>query len=159
VLANDGWESGETDIIGIHDYSSDSEHLRERYGQKTNSKELFAKGLPAGRMVTLDGFPHRGQPIMLTEFGGIAFEPGDDRASTENWGYFVAASAEEFIERYTALLQAIGQASMLSGFCYTQFADTFQEVNGLLYPDRAPKVPLDWIRAATLGRGLRKERA
>jgi len=49
VLANDGWESGETDIIGIHDYSSDSEHLRERYGQKTNSKELFAKGLRDAR--------------------------------------------------------------------------------------------------------------
>jgi hypothetical protein len=158
VLANDGWESGETDIIGIHDYGSDSEHLRDRYGQKTSSDELFAKGRPAGRVLTLDGFPHRGQPIMLTEFGGIAYRPGGDESQTESWGYFVAASPEELMERYQALLQAIAPASLLSGFCYTQFADTFQEVNGLLYADRTPKLPLDGIRAATLGNGHRKER-
>ena len=29
---------------------------------------------------------------------------------------------------------------MFSGFCYTQFADTFQEANGLLYADRTPKI-------------------
>jgi hypothetical protein len=40
---------------------------------------------------------------------------------------------------------------MFSGFCYTQFADTYQEVNGLLYADRTPKVPLDRIAAATAG--------
>jgi hypothetical protein len=39
---------------------------------------------------------------------------------------------------------------MFSGFCYTQFADTFQEANGLLYADRTPKLPLEQIRVATL---------
>ncbi|HEY0491944.1 MAG TPA: glycoside hydrolase family 2 TIM barrel-domain containing protein, partial [Candidatus Dormibacteraeota bacterium] len=34
VLANDGWESGETDIIGIHDYDTDPERVRQRYGLK-----------------------------------------------------------------------------------------------------------------------------
>jgi hypothetical protein len=38
---------------------------------------------------------------------------------------------------------------MFSGFCYTQFADTFQEANGLLCADRTPKLPLDMIAAAT----------
>ena len=33
--------------------------------------------------------------------------------------------------------------ALFSGFCYTQFADTFQEANGLLYADRTPKIPLD----------------
>ena len=27
------------------------------------------------------------------------------------------------------------------GFCYTQFADTYQEANGLLFADRTPKIP------------------
>ena len=38
---------------------------------------------------------------------------------------------------------------MFSGFCYTQFADTFQEANGLLRADRTPKFPLERIRQAT----------
>jgi hypothetical protein len=158
VLANDGWESGETDIVGIHDYGDDPDVLRERYGRSTTLQELFAKGRPAGRLLTLDGFPHRGQPIMVTEFGGIAYE-GEARGETENWGYFVAASADDLLERYRALLQALAQSPLLSGFCYTQFADTFQEVNGLLYADRTPKLPLEAIRAATLaGAGRRKDR-
>jgi hypothetical protein len=39
--------------------------------------------------------------------------------------------------------------ALFSGFCYTQFADTFQEANGLLYADRTPKLPLERIAAAT----------
>jgi hypothetical protein len=44
---------------------------------------------------------------------------------------------------------------MLSGFCYTQFADTYQEANGLLYADRSPKIPIERIALAT--RGKRRE--
>jgi hypothetical protein len=40
---------------------------------------------------------------------------------------------------------------MFSAFCYTQFADTFQEVNGLLYADRTPKIPFDRLRKAVRG--------
>jgi len=32
VVGNDGWESSATDIIGIHDYDADPDHLRARYG-------------------------------------------------------------------------------------------------------------------------------
>ena len=38
---------------------------------------------------------------------------------------------------------------MFSGYCYTQFADTFQEANGLLCADRTPKISLEKIAAAT----------
>lgn len=34
-------------------------------------------------------------------------------------------------------------------FIYTQFADTYQEANGLLYADRTPQFPLERIAAAT----------
>jgi hypothetical protein len=40
---------------------------------------------------------------------------------------------------------------LLAGFCYTQFADTYQEVNGLLRGDRTPKVPLASIAEAVAG--------
>ena len=38
---------------------------------------------------------------------------------------------------------------MFSGFCYTQFTDTFQETNGLLNADRSSKVALAEICRAT----------
>ena len=43
---------------------------------------------------------------------------------------------------------------MFCGFCYTQFADTYQEANGLLTAERVPKLPIEQIRAATQGRTL-----
>jgi len=44
---------------------------------------------------------------------------------------------------------------VFSGFCYTQFADTYQEANGLLYADRTPKIPIRDIAAATRGASIR----
>jgi hypothetical protein len=43
----------------------------------------------------------------------------------------------------------VNETFMFSGFCYTQFADTFQEANGLLNADRTPKLPFEVISAAT----------
>jgi hypothetical protein len=40
---------------------------------------------------------------------------------------------------------------VFSGFCYTQFADTYQEANGVLYADRTPKFSIGQIAAATRG--------
>ncbi|MCW2548801.1 MAG: uncharacterized protein JWN96_3261 [Mycobacterium sp.] len=104
--------------------------------------------MPGGRILTLDGFPHRGQPIVLTEFGGIAYDPKVSAFRT--WGYSRAHTAESFIALYRSMLAVVNNTLMFSGFCYTQFADTFQESNGLLCADRTPKVPLDQIYAATL---------
>ena len=53
--------------------------------------------------------------------------------------------------RYERLMRAIHTIGLLSGFCYTQFADTYQECNGLLYSDRTPKFPIGRIRSATRG--------
>jgi hypothetical protein len=57
--------------------------------------------------------------------------------------------AETFARLYEELLETIIHTALFSGFCYTQFADTFQEANGLLYADRTPKIPLEQINAAT----------
>jgi beta-galactosidase/beta-glucuronidase len=151
VIGNDGWESGATDIIGIHDYDNNIEHIRQRYGAEIEPAQLIDRRRPGGRVLTLDGFPHRGQPIMLTEFGGIAFqtkakaEPG----VKDIWGYSSAQSAEDFARLYKSLLDTVIHTALFSGFCYTQFADTFQEANGLLNADRTPKIPLEDIARAT----------
>ncbi len=146
VIGNDGWESIATDIIAIHDYDDHLGRIERRYSSPEAIPNLFRNALPAGRLVSLATDPQKNQPILLTEFGGLTFsrDPGA-------WGYSRAGSSEEFAERYAQLLAVVRSTSLFAGFCYTQFADTYQETNGLLYADRTPKFPLERIRAATSG--------
>jgi hypothetical protein len=58
---------------------------------------------------------------------------------------------EEFTERCLTLIEVARTTALFSGFCYTQFADTFQEANGLLTADRQPKIALDRIAEAVRG--------
>lgn len=152
VIGNDGWESTATDILAIHDYDTQSHSLAKRYGPEVKLADLFDRQRPGGRVLTLDGYPHQGQPIMLTEFGGIACTKPEEQSNT--WGYARSDNALEFQRQYAALLQTVNQVEMFSGFCYTQLTDTFQEANGLLYIDRTPKFPIWAIASATLGRGM-----
>jgi beta-galactosidase/beta-glucuronidase len=145
VVGNDGWESVATDIVGIHDYDDQPARILARYGGD-DFPTVFKRERPAGRLLALEGAPHD-QPIMITEFGGIAFSP--EAAGT--WGYSRASSADDFANRYLNLLRAIRAIPVLAGFCYTQFTDTYQETNGLLFADRTPKLPLGTIAAATSG--------
>jgi len=144
VVGNDGWESVATDLIGIHDYDADPERIRRRYHTHDVRPKLLARERPGGRALVLDS--HEAEhPVILSEFGGIAVnEPGV-------WGYSGTRDAEELARRYEALLAAVHQVELLAGFCYTQFADTYQEANGLLRADRTPKFPLQRIAAATRG--------
>ena len=149
VVGNDGWESVATDIIGIHDYDDQPDRIGRRYHADDVLPRLFKRERPGGRMLVLEGDKHLDQPLMLSEFGGIALRPDDGRRGT--WGYSVCRDAEAFATQYERLLATVRNLGLLSGFCYTQFADTYQEANGLLNADRTPKMPIDRIRAATAG--------
>src|SRR5262249_46896105 len=120
VIGNDGWEASATDILGIHDYDNDPQRLKARYEVTDPARTLFDQRRPGGRILTLDGFPHRGQPIVLTEFGGMAFDP--KASAHKTWGYARANTAEAFYRAYRELLEVVGSTQMFSGFCYTQFA-------------------------------------
>ena len=152
VVGNDGWESVATDIIGIHDYDERPERMAQRYHADAALPRLFKRERPGGRLLVLDGaLTPAEQPLMLTEFGGIALaaEPSG------TWGYTRCHTPEEFAERYRDLLEVVRELQVFSGFCYTQFADTYQEANGLLFADRTPKIPLEEIAASTRGRPYR----
>jgi hypothetical protein len=144
VVGNDGWESVATDIVGIHDYDDQPARLAKRYGV-AEIPALFKRERPGGRLLSLDGTP-QDQPIMISEFGGIHYAPDQ-----QGWGYSHAESAEDFARRYLHLMRAIQSLPLLAGFCYTQFADTYQEKNGLLFENRTPKIPLEQIALATRG--------
>ena len=148
VIGNDGWESVATDIIGIHDYDGDPEQIARRYHANEVLPRLFKRERPGGRQLVLEGNAHADQPLMLTEFGGVALV---SPAGT-TWGYSTAADLEAFAVRVEDLLRVVRSLGLLSGFCYTQFTDTYQEANGLLYADRSPKIPFARLRLATSGR-------
>ncbi|ULH17259.1 hypothetical protein MF271_18035 (plasmid) [Deinococcus sp. KNUC1210] len=148
VIGNDGWEHTVTDIFSIHDYTADPDVIRARYTTAQGVQQALQSFWPAGRQLALSDYTQQDQPIMLTEFGGIAyFTDGGD-----GWGYSTANDAQSFLESYQALMAGVHSAHLLSGFCYTQLTDTYQERNGLLDMNRRPKANLSALAAATLGR-------
>ena len=148
VVGNDGWESVATDIIGIHDYDDVPELMAQRYRSQENRPKLFRHARPGGRMLLLGREGNPEHPVILSEFGGITCSPEEART----WGYQRCRDPAELSLRYGELLGTVRSLDLLGGFCYTQFADTYQEANGLLYADRTPKFPLSEIATATRGR-------
>jgi beta-galactosidase/beta-glucuronidase len=151
VIGNDGWESVATDIIGIHDYDDDADRIAKRYRADEVLPRLFKRERPGGRLLVLEGHPHTDLPLMLTEFGGIALA----NPQRGTWGYTTCMTADDFARQYDRLLATVRNLGLLAGFCYTQFSDTYQEANGLLYADRTPKIPITQIARATAGPGAR----
>ncbi len=154
VIGNDGWESVATDIIGIHDYEGDPGRLLRRYAAEEGA-QLFKRERPGGRLLVLDSSTPVNQPIMLTEFGGAAYAR-ETRGGV--WGYTQSETVEEFALLYAELMNAVRSLPLLAGFCYTQFTDTYQEANGLLFADRTPKFPIDEMKLATKGARTPRDR-
>jgi hypothetical protein len=147
VVGNDGWESVATDIIGIHDYDGNPQRLGRRYWTHEVVPKLFKRERPGGRVLVLDSHSRREHPIVLSEFGGIAL--AEEKSGT--WGHTRCENPAAFAQRFTDLLKVVRSLEVLAGYCYTQFADTYQEANGLLRADRTSKIPIEQIALATRG--------
>lgn len=139
ISTNDGFETiEESDILSIHDYEIKAE---EEFPIKYNGN--YDGMRPQGWALFADGHKYKGQPVLFTEFGGIAFV---SEQKGEAWGYGNGAkNAEELLERLEQLINGIAQTEF-QGYCYTQLTDVQQEVNGLLYADRIPKVDLNNLK-------------
>lgn len=142
VIANDGWEHTISDIITIHDYAEDGDEFYRHYMnhiQEILKNERFPSREKAA---FADGYEYKGQPIMITEYGGIAFQ------TDKGWGYGNQVSDEkEFLNRFKNITEAIKRIPWCCGYCYTQLTDVQQEVNGLLSENRAYKVSPDKVKA------------
>jgi beta-galactosidase/beta-glucuronidase len=137
VVSNDGWEHADTDLITLHDYRA-SEVLESAYIDRVTA----VASRPGGRAAFVDGSGDRGQPVLLTEFGGISLASGPNPSL-----YREVADADDLLTEYRALVTALRRSSAIDGYCYTQLTDVEQETNGLLTMDRSPKVALAAIRA------------
>lgn len=149
IISNDGWEMTDSDICAFHSY---------KHGDKGDkrSQETFAAALQdiglvkdiMSRPLYAKGCVYQGQPVVLSECGGITVKDGD------GWGY-TSVGKDEFLEEYERIIRTIGDSNMLCGFCYTQLTDVQQETNGLLTEDHEYKFDPEKIRIITESAGRR----
>jgi beta-galactosidase/beta-glucuronidase len=144
VITNDGWEHTVSDILTLHDYVESGTEFLRHYADKSpivNNELSFNHW----KYALAQGYKYHGQPIIISEFGGIAFQ------TDKGWGYGNQVVTEEaFIERFRSITQAIKNIDYICGYCYTQVTDVQQEMNGLLTEDRKPKIPLEVIKEINL---------
>lgn len=140
VSTNDGWENLDvTDILSIHDYAFDSSEFAEKYYAE-NYNSLY----PQGRKLMAEGCEYCGQPVIFSEFGGIAMHKDEGNG---NWGYNSGAeNDEEFYARLENLLKGVYEREF-QGYCFTQLTDVQQEVNGLLDEYHKPKLDIKRLKA------------
>lgn len=138
AVSNDGWEHATTDLCTLHDYGSPAE-LALRYRTLESALEPHASPRPA----YLPGYSHRGEPVIVSEFGGIAL------AGSGGFGWSEARDPEALLHTYGALVEALMAPGPVEGFCYTQLTDVEQERNGLLTFERQPKVDPSLLRPIT----------
>lgn len=139
--SNDGWEQVETDICALHDYADKPDVLALHFASRKHVEQqasdwrvCYAQGVsPSGR-----------EALMLTEYGGIAMGSVGLQGTLggmETWGYHDKVSDENaFFERFAKLHEVVRAIPGCQGYCYTQLTDVMQEINGLLTPERTPKV-------------------
>jgi beta-galactosidase/beta-glucuronidase len=142
VICNDGWEHTISDIITLHDYVERGEEFLERYGKNLEAileNRLFHN---LRQPAFADGFAYLNQPVIISEFGGIAFNNGE-----AGWGYGdKVTDQKDFIRRFDAITTAIKKIEIIRGYCYTQLTDVQQEINGIMDAERNFKLDPEALR-------------
>ena len=142
VIVNDGWEHTVSDIITLHDYEEKGDDLKNRYTQYKNEILTTEVYHSTSKSALANGFSYKGQPVIISEFGGIAFD-----RDKEGWGYGNKVNTkEDFLKRFDSITTAIKEIPYVCGYCYTQVTDVQQEVNGLMDIRRNYKVDPERIR-------------
>jgi beta-galactosidase/beta-glucuronidase len=138
VISNDGWEHTHTDLCTLHDYNP-GHALKRRYGRLYTALDAAAHPKP----LFLPGYEYGGEPLLVTEFGGIAM------ANSGGFGWSEARNVDEFVDLYREMVEALTQPGPVEGFGYTQLTDVEQERNGLLTSARDPKADIGVLREIT----------
>jgi hypothetical protein len=167
VVDNSGWSHVDTDIADSHHYEPEAGlflgawEAFHRPGAPEHHRLLRSwNGQHEGRTWYGPGYrrpffagdrAYRGQPIVVSEWGGF-FLDGADPAATpvapvlaQRRG--VAPDGAAFLARYASMIAAFDSLPDLAGDCWTQLTDIEDEPNGLLTEDRTPKLDPERVRA------------
>lgn len=156
VISNDGWEQCKTDLLTVHNYGhgkEGDEKTQKDFIRILSTRKEILKYDNIRRFIINPGYQDEGQPILLSEFGGIAFckDTGDKGA----WGYTTCKDEEDYLNELTRIYDAIRNSDCIQGICYTQLTDVEQEVNGLLTFDRKYKADKNRIRELNESLGIK----
>jgi len=77
----------------------------------------------------------------LTECGGVGFTTEQQQDEHFSYGAW-PVNEEALLARIEDLGRGLSNLDALQGFVWTQLTDVQQEINGLLYFDRQPKLPV-----------------
>ena len=142
VIVNDGWEHTISDIITLHDYEEVGDTLYKRYTEYKDQIMTTEVYHSSAKSAFANGYEYKGQPMIISEYGGIAFNNDDS-----GWGYGNKVNTkEDFIRRFDDITTAVKKIPYCCGFCYTQVSDVQQEINGLMDIDRNFKVEPEVIK-------------
>ncbi|MBQ3048476.1 MAG: beta-galactosidase [Oscillospiraceae bacterium] len=144
VIDTSGYLHVKTDVYDLHDYEQDPELFKSHYDMLVTESKLYDYMNDNKIERGLDNQTYEGQPVFMSEYGGIRWNPNDERG----WGYGQAPTTEEeFLNRYKGLTDALLDNPKIMGLCYTQLYDIEQEVNGLYTYDRKPKFDPEILKA------------
>lgn len=153
VIGNDGWEFSSGDIWALHSYEHDDGALADRLHALRQVPQTVVADIGRARQGALSGANPQSLPTVLSECGGVGFvasERHDEHAEPDFAYGDLPGSTEAFATKCAGLFTEIYGIPELSGFVWTQLTDVQQEINGLLYFDRTPKVPVEQIRCWVL---------
>lgn len=147
VVSNDGWEHCKSDLLTFHNYASYEANLDKEISSfeplKKGENMLIATW--GKKMFASDAYHYEGQPILFTEFAGIAFDYSN---KDREWGYGDKVHDETgYLQRYASQLHYIKKMKDIRGFCMTQLTDVEIEKNGLFTFERKPKINISKIKA------------
>ena len=149
--SNDGWEQVTTDICALHDYTAEKDLMKKHFADRKTVEASFCDQCPTYANTEV---PTGKEAFMVTEYGGIAFQNiglQGELGGMETWGYHEKVTDEEaFMKRFQGVTEAIYEIPYCQGFCYTQLTDVMQEINGLLSPERRPKMDVARVKAINL---------
>jgi beta-galactosidase/beta-glucuronidase len=142
VISNDGWEHTKSDLLTFHNYAETFNDLEQIYGPglKAIERGENAFTMPNWKKFYVGDFHYQGEPIIFSEFAGIAF----NKDTQDGWGYGDGVKDEaSYLAKYSEQLRWIASKPEIRGFCATQLSDVEQEKNGFLSFDRHVKISAD----------------
>ena len=145
--SNDGWEQVTTDICGLHDYADTKELIANHFADRAEVEQHSCDW----RACYADSEKPTGtEAFLVTEYGGIAFQNigiQGEMGGMQTWGYHGKVTDEEaFFARFKGVTDGVREIPYCQGYCYTQLTDVMQEINGLLSPERQPKMDVKRVR-------------
>ncbi|WP_345955806.1 sugar-binding domain-containing protein [Mucilaginibacter sp. PAMB04168] len=138
IITAAGGEIYKADIWSVHDYSQDATTFGQKLQLKTGKFDFSQYHISKKAR-------YEGQPIMVSEYGGIKWL--SDQKYAGSWGYGKGPkSLDEFYSRLELLTGTILKSKHITGYCFTQLTDVEQEQNGIYTYDRRPKFDMKKVR-------------